>query len=177
MAANSLFSDIVKLTLFKMTEAINYYQNQANRCQNITSKHFLLYIAGKKKNQRKYLGRIIKNSGFDNFLSPPEYESRRKYLNLYSIPLYKDSTREIFEIVLVNAQKELEFYQFLKVVQKNAMHNSLLNALIDLSGDFLFEVKAGYLNCTLKFDKYNHAGNADKAKNISLNRKYASGKI
>ncbi len=115
-----------------------------------------MYIAGKKKTQRRYLEKIIRNSGFEISLSPPDFEEKTNYLNLYSIPLKDYSLKEIFNSVFENAQKELEFYLFLKIVQKNDIHKTLLNMLIDLAGDFLFEVKIGYLGDTLKRDSYKH---------------------
>lgn len=156
MVIDSLFSDILTFGLLKSARGIYYYNNQALYCRNKTNKSFLQYLAEKKRHQLAFLEKIAEKSNNENF-SSNEFHNNFNYLNIYLTPLFNHSLRDIYNTAYDYAKKELEFFQFLRILQKNAMHHSLLDALIDLSKDFLFDVKMGYLEMVPSTDIHNHS--------------------
>ena len=156
MVVDSLFSDILTFALLKSARGIYYYNNQALYCKNRTNKSFLLYLAEKKRHQLAFLEKIAEKSTNENF-SAYEFHNNFNYLNIYITPLFNHSLRDIYTIAYDYVKKELEFFQFLKILPKNDMHHSLLDTLIDLSKDFLFDVKMGYLKMAPNTNIHNHS--------------------
>lgn len=144
MERDSLIDDILTFAFLKASEGSYYYWKQAHKCNDISKKTFLLYLAAKKKKQMNYIQRIA-DEAQGCIQCKKEFKNSFDYLQIYTEQLYTHPVKEIYTISYDYAKKELEFFKFLKILKKNSLHHSVLEALVDIVKDFAFEIKLGYI--------------------------------
>ena len=158
---DSLFIDIITFAFLKVSESSFYYSEESKISTDRTNKLFLRYLDKKKRNQLKFIKKIAEDSNVDITSYNGHISPENRYLHFHLPPLKNRSLKELYTLSYENAKKELEFFQFLTILQKNSMHNSLIITLIDLTKDFLFDVKMGYINLTSGNDTFNQAATID----------------
>jgi hypothetical protein len=145
------FFQIIQASLNRTEAAKAFFNLGAQNAVDSNSKAFLQQLESKKDLHCRIIEKIGRNSEilpFPMITGKPEYKDTAQHYGDHSVFQAADlATRihNIFEIVYEKALDELDFYLNFLLIEKHPVISSLLLSLANLSKDFLFEVKLGYL--------------------------------
>ena len=143
-------TDLFKMAFVRNDEAISYFRSQAKKCKNPTSKMFLHFLTGKKREQHIILEKIV--SKYNHKISSliNNIPDQKRLLVNQSNDLYLNDIRDIYKFAYEYAINELDFYIHISSLVRNNLAQSALDTLMDLSKDFVFDVRLAYIDFITK---------------------------
>jgi hypothetical protein len=121
--------------------AEEFLEKRALKSASAINRSYLLLLSEKKAAQRVVIDKISKNFGAGDS-NPRNTDIGREES---TEPYDEDGLHRVFETVYEKTIDELDFYINFLLIEHHPIVSSLLLTLVNLSKDFLFEVKIRYL--------------------------------
>ena len=154
-------NELFKMAYVRNSEAISYFKSQARKCKNPINKTFLLFLSGKKRKQQILLEKIASKYNYKVSSLLKDQQDQKRHLINQSTYLFSKPLKEIYKFSYEYAVNELDFYIHISSLVRNNLSKYALNILIDLSKDFVFDIRLAYIDFISKQLKLNTTGSID----------------
>jgi hypothetical protein len=143
-------TDLFKMAYVRNDEAISYFKSQAKKCKNPETKTFLHFLTGKKREQQLLLEKIVSKYNHKISALIHTIPDQKRLLINQSNYLYLKKLKDIYKFAYEYAVNELDFYIHISSLVRNNLAQSALDTLMDLSKDFVFDVRLAYIDFIAK---------------------------
>ena len=146
---NDRYMDFLKFALHRIIETAVLYETQAKVCKDSTNKLFLYYLAGKKRVQHVVLEMIAT----DNRGKPMPFSDYNEITGddeNKTAALAQTSAEAIMTYAHQRAEKDLNLYTSLAVLEEDLHTKKLLITLSKLAKDFIQDISSGYSKFVIK---------------------------
>jgi hypothetical protein len=146
-------TDLFKMAYVRNEEALSYFKKQAQKCKNPANKLFLHFLTGKKREQQLILEQIASKytARISSYIKQVKKNPGQKRLLInQSSYLYLKDLEDIYSFAYEYALNELDFYMRISCLVENNLAQSALDTIVDLSKDFIFDVRLAYIDFVSK---------------------------
>ena len=154
-------NELFKMAYVRNSEAISYFKSQGSKCKNPINKTFILFLSGKKRGQQILLEKIASKYHYKISSLLKDQQGQKRYLINQSNYLFSKTLKEIYKFSYEYAVNELDFYIHISSLVRNNLSKYALDILIDLSKDFVFDIRLAYIDFISKQLKLNTTGSID----------------
>ena len=136
----------VLLLWYRMSDAVRFYNEEAQRSSEAVMAGYLHYLSEKKRSQLVVFEKLSSSLADTVELPPFIARKRRAEHGKYCYALHAASLIDIYDFALQCSENDMDFFRNCSILAHEEPVKRILSALLQWERDFFFDTQIGYID-------------------------------